>query len=229
MRVLALTGSPLDAMAANYAQVVRLALALQGREDVARAIVASVLHDYQVTADRRQLDDDSPRWFRHHTVLTSRRPRSHAPDLARDALVSGEPAPSQWYPPFVGAIRALSGQQREAMLLRFGENLDLRGIATAMDCSTTAAQMHLDAALGALREYAGPLLEGLVGEMAQHYQALTPADAAVFPAVRQAIRRHWWPRLVRRVLVLLLAAGVAVVVVWSFDRIWPTVRHLLRR
>jgi DNA-directed RNA polymerase specialized sigma24 family protein len=215
-------------LAANYPQILRLALALQGHDKAARAVAQAVMRDYLAQAARNNLDEDMTRWFLHHTIITSRLPQTHSPDLARDPLLRGSEAPSQWYPAYVTAIRALSGQQREAIFLRFGEGLDLRGIATAMDCSTTAAQMHLDASLGALQEYTGPLLESLMAEMAMQYQALAPQDTMVFPAARRALRRYRWPRAVRRVAVTLLAAAVVALVVWGEPRIWPAMQQLLK-
>jgi len=216
-------------LAAHYPQIMRLAMALRGHDYAARSVAQSVMRDYLSQAAKDNIDQDMTRWFLHHTIITSRLPQTHSPNLIRDPLLRGAQAPSQWYPAFVTALRALSGQQREAIFLRFGEELDLRGIATAMDCSTTAAQMHLDASLGALREYTGPLLESLVAELAMQYQSLAPEDTMVFPAARRALRRYHWPRMVRRVAVALLALTVVALVVWGEPRIWPAVQQLLKQ
>jgi DNA-directed RNA polymerase specialized sigma24 family protein len=220
----------IQTLAAYYPQIMRLALALHGHDHAARAVAQSVMRDYLSLAARNSADaeEDLTRWFVHHTIITARLPQTHSPDLTHDPLLRGSQAPSQWYPAFVTAIRALSGQQREAIFLRFGEELDLRGIATAMDCSTTAAQMHLDASLGALREYTGPLLESLVAELAAQYHAMGPADTMLFPAARKALRRYRWPRIIRRAAVLLLALAVTALVIWAQPRIWGAVQQFLR-
>jgi DNA-directed RNA polymerase specialized sigma24 family protein len=217
-------------LAAYYPQVMRLSLALRGHEHAARAVAQSVMRDYLSLTGRNNVDADQDltRWFVHHTIITARQPQTHSPDLTRDPLMRGNQAISQWYPAFVTAVRALSGQQREAIFLRFGEELDLRGIATAMDCSTTAAQMHLDASLGALREYTGPLLESLVAELATQYQGMGPPDTMLFPAARKALRRYRWPRILRHTAVLLLALAVIALVIWAQPRIWPAVQQFLR-
>jgi DNA-directed RNA polymerase specialized sigma24 family protein len=222
------TDTLVQTLAAHYPQTMRLALALQGHDRAARSVTHAVMRDYLSQAARDNLDQDMTRWFLHHTIITSRLPHTHSPDLARDPLLRAAQSPSQWYPAFVTAIRALSGQQRESIFLRFGEGLDLREIATAMDCSTTAAQMHLDASIGALREYTGPLLESLVSEMAIQYQSLAPQDEMVFPEARRALRQYRWPRTARLVAVTLLTLAVAALVVWGEPRIWPAMQQLLK-
>jgi DNA-directed RNA polymerase specialized sigma24 family protein len=203
-----------DLLADQYPQCLALARALHGRDKIACYIAARVLRDSLKARTADRVADDPDRWFRHHTIMTARRLPYRPPPSPRDPLISVGPAPSQNYPAFIAAVRALPVQQREALILRFAQQLDLRPIATAMDCSTTATQLHLDAAQSALREYTGHLLEGLLAEMSLHYATLLADNTRVRPAVRRALRRHRWRRRLRLAFSLVVIFAVTAAIWW---------------
>ncbi len=61
------------------------------------------------------------------------------------------------------ALNALSPRQRTALVLRYVDDLDLRGISEAMGCSVGTAKSHVSRGLQQLRERApqGSMLAGL--------------------------------------------------------------------
>ncbi|MFI5378272.1 MAG: RNA polymerase sigma factor [Tepidisphaerales bacterium] len=73
-------------LAQLYPAVARMALALAGRNDVARGILSFVMRQGARRFDTWQ-DPDAPwRWFLHHTVLTARRSAKHTPSAAQEVL-----------------------------------------------------------------------------------------------------------------------------------------------
>ena len=83
------------------------------------------------------------RWCQHHTVLVARRFSKRQPEVSRDPLVRNAQTDNAYYASFIRAVRTLPMQQREAFILTHGEEWDTRNLATAMDCSTEAAAVHL--------------------------------------------------------------------------------------
>lgn len=185
----------------------RMALALSGRPDVARAVVRHML---KVGLERTAGSKQSPpaRWFEHHTVLTARRALRHQPEPKSDALVLASPLQTPGYTAFVRAVRALPFQQREAFILTHGAGFDLRRLAVAMDCSTEAAGNHLrgaDVAIGAIAEQS---LDAFIGAMRKAYGALLPSEDVYLPAVRRSIRQRIQRRRILRGIGWLIVLGL---------------------
>ncbi len=125
-----------DLLEQLYPPTHRLAMALAGREDVARGIVSFVMKK-AVRQVRRFRDADSARrWFHHYTVLISRRAAAHRPSSDEECFIRRCEDRSPAYVAFIHAMRSLPIQQREAFILHYCEGLDERAMAIAMDCST---------------------------------------------------------------------------------------------
>ena len=210
-----------DLFAMVYPAVVRIAKALAGREDVADGVVRFVMLRASKMIPTWRDETAAERWFLHHTVLTARRAAAHEPSPKHDLLVASAEPPTPAYVAFVRAVRQLPVQQREAFLLHAGERFNPRYLGVAMDCSTQAAQAHLDAATAALRTVTGPAeFDGLVARLATVYARLGPAETQVVPAVRKWVTKGLRPqrfrRLIRLIVILAMVSGVAWAV-WRFD------------
>jgi hypothetical protein len=170
--------------------------------------------------------DDPRNWFYHYTILTARRAIKHQPKPAKDLLVTrseGVAQTSTEYLAFVAALRALPRQQLEAFLLHHGERLNTRYSAVAMDCSTEAATAHLTAAVLALRSVvAEGRLDPLVQRVAAAYARLTPDEQFIPPAISRSMLRHFWPRKIGRMIVLLIELAILAAMIWGG---WWLYRH----
>jgi DNA-directed RNA polymerase specialized sigma24 family protein len=202
-----------------YPAVHRMAHGLCGREDAARRILRFVMMR-SLTAMRHWQQGGTPhRWFHHHTVLASRRECRGDPEPQKDVLVAHVEGADPAYVAFVRALRSLPFQQREGYLLHHGEELDLRHVGIAMDCSREAARLHLEAATQTLTAVSGGQYEAHRARLAQAYQQLTPPPRVIVPAVKQHVSRHLLPRRIWRWLVwlvmLALLAGAGWLV-WRF-------------
>ena len=73
------------------------------------------------------------------------------------------PEPTGVEPWLADALAALPPRQRTALVLRYVDDLDMRGIAEAMGCSVGTAKSHVSRGLKALRERApaGSSLAGI--------------------------------------------------------------------
>jgi DNA-directed RNA polymerase specialized sigma24 family protein len=211
--------------AAVYPVTVRLARGLSGREDVAEGIVRFLMLKAVKMVPRWRDDTAAERWFLHHAILTARRAAAHQPAVTSDLLAAGGDAR---YTAFVRAVRQLPQQQREAVLLHFGERFNSRYMSIAMDCSTAAAETHLEAGTAALRGIAGAEFEALVGRMAAVYAGLGPSPQAVPPAVGRWVGRGLRPhrlRIVLRLIVLVMILAAVAVVGWQWHKhaaLWRT-------
>src|SRR5207248_499781 len=195
------------------------AYALSGREDVGRGIVRFVINHAMRQLPRWTSSDTAERWFLHFVVLTSRRAKPRPPDAAQDVLIESDLAePDAAYAAMVRALRALPAQQQEAFILHHGEKLNIRFLAVAMDCSTKAAQMHLHAAEESLRSMTGEAFARLTAQMGKAYMNLTPDQDLVRPSIRGMVERAAWPRLLKRLLRLiisiLIVAGI-IYLIWK--------------
>jgi len=194
-----------------FPSVVRMARGLCGREDVAEGVVRFVMVRAAAILPKWRDATAAERWFLHHTVLTARRAVSHEPTAKGDLLATG--SADARYLAFVRALRQLPFQQREAVTLHYGEKFNPRYLAVAMDCSTGAAQTHLDAGVTALRMVAGNDFQALIDHAAAAYNHLGPAPDAVMPSVgrwvRKGLRPHRLRRLARRAVIVLLLLGLA--------------------
>ena len=190
----------IEVLAAQYPSTYRIAHAVCGRGDVGDGVVAYVMKQSFRVVVRWDEQAAPQRWFRHHTLLTVRRASKWKPDATSDTLVDESDRPDANYVAFVRALRGLPQQQVEAFVLARGEGLDLRDTAVAMDCSTTAASVHLKEADERLRALAGPQFDELVERVRAAYERLTPSRDLVLSRVGGSVRRHFWPRLIRRLI-----------------------------
>jgi DNA-directed RNA polymerase specialized sigma24 family protein len=204
----------------TYPSALRIARGLCGREDVAEGVVRFVMVRAFTVLPKWRDETAAERWFLHHTVLTARRAEGHAPNQRNDLLAVGGDAR---YAAFVRALRALPQQQREAVVLHFGEHLNTRYLGVAMDCSTDAAQAHLDAATKSLRTLAANDFDHLTATLTSVYARHSPAPDAVVPAVRKSVGKGLRPirlkRAIRWTMILVLLATAT-----YFTLKW---RHLL--
>ena len=214
----------IEVMSAQYPSCYRMAHALSGRDDVGNAIVIQVMKQ-SMRAVQTWHDDAAPqRWFRHHTLLMTRRAARGKPNATNDTLALG--ASDAAYLAFVHALRALGHQQVEAFLLTHCEGLDLRGVAVGMDCSTTAAQVHLRESEQRLRLLASAQFEPLLAIMRERYQGLTPSKDLALGRVRPGVRRFLFLRRLARSLrftLILILLALIIVLIWYS---WPQISSL---
>src|SRR5690606_34348027 len=147
----------------------RMAVALTGREEIGQRVVTAVMRQAMRRMPRWENEGDPQRWFHHHTVLMSRQAHKPEPSPMDDVLVETAGELSPQYVAFVRAIRGLPAQQREAVILHDGEQLDARALAVAMDCSTEAASNHLTIGRRELLPAAGDELNRLLAVMREAY------------------------------------------------------------
>jgi DNA-directed RNA polymerase specialized sigma24 family protein len=125
----------------QYRPLVRLAALLTGDQGTAERVVQDcfvALH----RAWRQAWDDQAAlAWLRHGVVSRSRAARNRC-----------APALSAMPPALAGAIAALPGRQREALVLRFYAGLPDPEIAAAMGVSMPAARRHAASAAAAVRD-----------------------------------------------------------------------------
>ena len=196
-----------------YPVVTRVARALSGSDALGGKIAGNVLkQSLQVMSIMRpgELPDY---WFYHHTVLEFRAHQAEATAAALDPLAASVTAPEPAYLAFVRAIRTLPFQQREAFILHHGERLNTRLLGVAMDCSTVAAENHLNAANLAVKAVAGEKYEQMLPVLTTAFNALTPTDNKYSTAaapVSRAVAAHRLRGAARPVLMALILAGVAV-------------------
>jgi DNA-directed RNA polymerase specialized sigma24 family protein len=182
-------------LTAHYPLVHRLAIGLVGDAAAAREIARTVFTHSLAVLRRWQTDADAANWFLHHTLLASRHVK---------------PAPVFWPGcggEFLRAWSALPFQQKEAFLLTHGERVDLRRMAIAVDCSTTAAGNHLAAATSALKAATGPQYEAIIPNMTKAYLAPAPPPNLVIGHPTGAAERRRTLRRILTALLLLLAAA----------------------
>ena len=119
-------------------------------------------------------------------------------------------------------------QQREAFILHFGEKLDARAIAVAMDCSTGAAQNHLLAAVDQMRVLDVMGFDPNVLRMRSIYENLGPTEQLTIDDIRRRVRTALLPwtlvRAAKKIMKLLLIALLAAVT-WLALWTWRIVDH----
>ena len=201
-------GAITDILSRNYGSAYRLAFSLSGRERSARKISRRVLRQSLNVLTRWETDDEAARWFAHYTVLTAR--RFGGGDGNELAKITD-------YPLFVTllqTLRKVPTQQREAFFLTHGEKLDLRRMATAMDCSCEAASNYLVAATNCLGHVAGDKLGEFLTAVPKIVEKVTPPPEKILVDVDGQVARYIWPRRIRRWLVRFLWVLVLAGMVW---------------
>jgi len=206
-----------------YPGICRIAYGLSGREDVGHGVVRFVIN--HATHHLKNLRDaaSAQRWFYHFTVLVSRRGRKHEPAAEQDTLVAHSGEVSAAYVAFVRGLRALPFQQREAYLLTFGEQLLYRDVATAMDCSIAAVEVHMGVAQQTLLSMTGDGYEKMKDRLIRAWTNLSPREEAIHPSVRGLIKRAMWPRRIKRILkiaVTLIIVAALAYGGWRFRSLW---------
>jgi DNA-directed RNA polymerase specialized sigma24 family protein len=190
-------------LTAAYPLVWRLAHGLCGDSALAAGMTRRLLRRSLDALPKWESDIESQNWFLHHTVLESR----HATASSSPWSWAGDANPQALA--FMKAFASLPFQQREVFLLCHGENLDPRRIAIAMDCSTTAAGNHLNAATFTLRRLAGEEYDVLLATLIKAYQSPPPpGDLVIANTARAATRRAWRRRILKIFGWILIAAVI---------------------
>jgi len=194
---------------ACYPAACRISIALAGDTNMGLEIVKQLVTQSMKAAERWEDPADPMRWFAHHAVLNARQ----AGPAAGDPLLVYATGKQLPYVAFVRALRKLPRQQIEAIVLHYGETMDERHLATAMDCSTTAAATHLQAAEESLRLVCGADFEQRCRDFKSMYDALSPDPQAVFAYVTDRVKAYVGPRnrlrWLRRTAVIFAIAAAA--------------------
>lgn len=214
-----------DVVNESFPSVTRIAHALAGTDPAGAAIVARIVRRGLLQIPKFRDAGEPQRWFLRHTILACRAEPGPPPAADADLLVTCAATPSLEYAAFIKALRGLPQQQMEAFVLHHAEAFNARYTAVAMDCSTTAAQQHLDTADKALRAIAGDAFDPCVATLRQAYQSLTPAARVQTPHIRSIIRRHVWPRRLWRGFKVLLLCTVLVGVAWFLIKVLPRIEY----
>jgi DNA-directed RNA polymerase specialized sigma24 family protein len=207
-----------DVLQRAHVRIYRIALALCQNRTEGLHVIDRVFARSSVLLERWESQDEAERWFLRYTVLCSRDYKTA--EHQDDALISVAQTPATRAA--ILAIWHLPMQQREAFLLYHGENLDLRQLAMAMDCSSAAAKNHLAAAEDSLASVLGDGLPGFVAELPGLMQRLLPSAEIIkvrISAVIHRRRRMLWIR--RWVLAPFKWVGVALVgwVLWRISKV----------
>lgn len=208
----------------QYAGVYRLAYALSGRWDVGRGIARFVLARSVKMMPKWKPEDDPVNWFHRFTIMMSRRSSKHTIATQKDVLVEQALQPDAEYVAFIAALRHLDPQPREAFLLHHCERLNDRYCALAMDCSTEAADTHLNVANHAMKLVAGPRFDALTKKLADAYMHLSPDDQTIIPAVNQVVFRKVTLRKLFHSTVLLIELAILAGLLWGGWWVYQRVR-----
>jgi DNA-directed RNA polymerase specialized sigma24 family protein len=205
-------------------QVYRIAYALSGRWDVGRTIARFVLNRSVKMMPKWKAELEPTSWFHKYTVQTSRRSAKHQPGMGKDVLIEQALSPDANYIAFVAALRQLETQQREAFLLRYGEKLNERYSALAMDCSTKAVETHLIGAERGLKLVAGADFEPLVAKLSDAYMHLTPDEQQLVPQVSGVVFRRVTVRRWLRLVVWLIMLAILAAMLWGGWKLWHIIQ-----
>lgn len=195
----------------------RIALALCATRDDAENVVENVLTRSGPLSAKWETDGEAVRWFVHYTVLRTREcpPAETKKDSLWNAANTAESAA------VIAALRQLPMQQREAFLLRHGEKLELRQLATAMDCSSAAAANHLAMATATLNKLTSNGLDDFTDELPGLMQKLVPPDEELEIQIQHMLARQkkWiWTRRILRAVGWMLLAVIIVCLAWILGR-----------
>jgi DNA-directed RNA polymerase specialized sigma24 family protein len=223
-------------LAESYPSVVRMARGLIGDAGEADRVVDFVLSRGAKLLPAWRRGTMTQNWFYHHTLLAAReRAAAKPPPRPREDLLVTEAADAgPEYVAFVRALRGLPGQQREAFILHQGEMMNARSLGITMDCSSAAAENHLNAANATLAAIAGSSLGSFQAALSQAYARLAPPSESVGPAVGPYARSYTRPLRLRRVVRRAILVALLVALAWGAGHwrqelwIWaaPWVRRL---
>jgi len=209
--------------AAHFIPVHRIAFGLAGRSDHGRNIADFVFKKSLDVIPRWDPVAEPEHWFHRYTIQLARHYAIARPAIKNDLLVTTAREPDLAYIAFITALRHLSDQQQEAFLLHFGERFNIRDVARAMDCSTTAATTHLAAAEAQMRLVSGENFDALAARFAETYTRLAPDASVVVPNINKLLRRHVWPRRILRfalrLLLLTLLAAIVCAGWWIYHHV----------
>ena len=207
-------------LAAHYPLVWRVCVNVIGREDLARPVVKRVMTRSVNAAASWDHDEAPGRWFRHHALLAAREAAPARPP--RDDVLVNRGPDDPAFAAFVHALRKLDPQPREAFLLTHGEVFELRQLATAMDCSTEAAAVHLRNATTTLQAFAAADFPDFTADVTAAYRASEPLAALTLPNVRRLVRGGWFAKaagVVGWTLLLALVAAAGYAAAWLWPRL----------
>ena len=165
--------------------------------------------------------EQAENWFLHHTVLAARQQSTRLVSEERDCLAQRAETPTAEYLAFLRVLRHLPQQQREAVVLSRGEKLDVRQIAIAMDCSTTAVANHLIAANKTLNSLTGDSFTQQAETFSRVYASLTPPEPLIVGDIGAVCRRLMRRRLLKiamRLSGIVVLAAIAWMI-WRISRI----------
>ena len=195
-------------------------MALCGDASTANKVARRVLRRASAMFKTWETDDDAARWFARFTVLNARGYIASNPK--RDALlvVTNDPQIIA----AVYAVRQLPMQQREAFLLHHGQGMELRQMATTMDCSSAAAATHLSAAGKALRVLVPTGLTEFTSSLPSMLEQLVPPPGELEIQIQKVIHKRRLSAIVR--FAVLWPAGLILVaaIAWEGYRIWKMIQ-----
>ena len=203
-----------------YPIVYRIAYLLAGDANSARDVTRKILRQSVRFALKWRDDAEALRWYAHHTLLASRliSPEINSSQLVRLPEWVDSPN-SSWY----AELMRLPRPQREAFLLHHAAGMDLRQLATAMDCSTQAAANHLVAAATAMKKSGEESLAQWTAVLPDALRRLVPPDEVIQVDVQRQIRRALWPGRIKRWVVMpIVWAGIFVAGFYLW-RLWEMV------
>jgi DNA-directed RNA polymerase specialized sigma24 family protein len=204
-------------LAEAYPSAVRMARALTGNAGEADRVVDFVLTRGAKLLPAWRRGTMTQNWFYHHTLLAARERTAarRGPGPLEDLLVAEATDAGPDYVAFVRALRSLPGQQCEAFILSQGEKLNPRFLGVTMDCSSAAAENHLNAATATLTAIAGNSLGSFRATLSQAYARLGPPAESVATAVEAYARSYTRPLRLRRLVKRVILLVTLLVLAWA--------------
>lgn len=209
-------------LARFYPQVYRMSLNLVGDTAAGAKVAEQVMRQSLRAAEAWEHEEAPGRWFRHHTVLTSRAAaRGVREQNARDPLIQRGPDDPR-HVAMVRALRSLRPQQREAFLLHHGEGFDTRQLGIAMDCSVEAARTHFEGATKALMTLHPEGFSQRVEALVAAYLASEPDERLAIPHAKRLVRSGTWKGVAALLGIILLLAVVGATA-YGLWWLWPRI------
>ncbi len=200
-----------------YPRVHRIAIALCANDasafEVARTVLRTGFSRIQLLKD----PDVADRWFAHFTVLTA---RTHTREAGnRDSILGSNVAFSD----LMRSVDTLPMQQREAFVLHHGLSMDLRQLATAMDCSSAAAANHLVTAAEKVRMMSEGRLTQITAAIPKLLDRAVPPPQVLRVEIRQMIREKKRQTRYRCWLLLACLLVLAALAIWFVVYVLPMI------